>query len=356
MAFYNCNGISSSGGNGGGISSLGKIEEYGYTLSEAKDVFSFDASGSFVPISINDKYILGYNTSSVGDKYKIVDYKEFSTQPININTSIKYNGEYIGFIYSSPVCFDDNELFLVCKNERRVTICRWNNTELECLSQFTLDKDYYALLKLQNGILYVWDNTSGDRICAYQVSSGNIIASFSLETSNYRNQAVYIPGKNLICYQSKSKKYNLYNINYHRMDMVNTENTANIDGVSFSYVGYIDHYIYRVGDYGIQRININSKKVTLSPAINTKSMRCMWMSGYKIYGYDSNNHIYQFADIVNKLTLYLKEGNEILCDINSLHNITSNLIKSTNGYKCTSTGKCELWFREDPEELTYSII
>ena len=60
MAFYNCNGISSSGGNGGGISSLGKIEEYGYTSSEAKDILSFDNSRSIYLHGTDNKNIYIY--------------------------------------------------------------------------------------------------------------------------------------------------------------------------------------------------------------------------------------------------------------------------------------------------------
>ena len=61
MAFYNCNGISSSGGNGGGISSLGKIEEYGYTLSEAKDVLSFNGSENSVHLhGIDNQHVYTY--------------------------------------------------------------------------------------------------------------------------------------------------------------------------------------------------------------------------------------------------------------------------------------------------------
>ena len=60
MAFYNCNGISSSSVSGGGISSLGKIEEYGYTLSEGKDVFSFDNSHSIYLHGTDNKNVYIY--------------------------------------------------------------------------------------------------------------------------------------------------------------------------------------------------------------------------------------------------------------------------------------------------------
>lgn len=111
------------------------------------------------------------------------------------------------------------------------------------------------------------------------------------------------------------------------------------------------------------RINIknNTLKQNRYEATDIHSIKSYFNDGHILY--DINHAttskvctIHKHADMVNKLTLYLKEGNEILCDTNSLHPITSNLIKSVNGYKCTSNGKCELWFREDPEELTYSII
>ena len=67
MAFYNCNGISSSAGNGGGISSLGKIEEYGYTLSEAKDIVGFDMinNNSIYIFGITNQYIFYYSNNKI---------------------------------------------------------------------------------------------------------------------------------------------------------------------------------------------------------------------------------------------------------------------------------------------------
>ena len=126
---------------------------------------------------------------------------------------------------------------------------------------------------------------------------------------------------------------------------------------------YVSHYIYLITGNCMYRINTktNSCKTNRYEAADISNIKLYFHDEHILYDIrlDSTSKTYiihKHADMVNKLTLYLKEGYEIFCDNNSLHNITSNLIKSTNGYKCTSTGKCELWFREDPEELTYSII
>lgn len=358
MAFYNCNSISSSGVSGGGISSLGKIEEYGYTLSEAKDIFSFDRTFTFKVVGVDNQGIFLYNNNK--SSFLKINYDANSLVELNIPYNIMVDTGTGKSAYSfaqqfEKVSFLSNGCIFVYYNTSGYKIFRYNNGEI-VNTGIEISSRYTPLVFTDR---YFYQKGSSD-VYIYNATDHNFKASIRMDG----NEGFFIDADdNTFAYYQRQcpeiVKISNYNSTRVRLYPSN-KYTADIEYRSVSGIFSAGYYIYFILPSETVRINTKAETISVNP-YNTKFINslCSWMSEHILYDLHAVNNkyvIHKHADIVNKLILYLKEGNEILCDSNILHNITSNLIKNANGYKCITTGKCEFWFREDPEELVYSII
>lgn len=248
MAFYNCNGISSSGGNGGGISSLGKIEEYGYTLSEGKDVFRL-ITDVFQIVSMNDKYILYYAYVDGAYKYFKLDRENWSaTEVTDIPKTVTYGDETYSIItnFNKPIYFDIHGdmilLYAAGDSNKNCVIYRYGDNIFSFITHFTYIGDYISrilddyIYTKSNSSEYIYHRIGGEFSFHIAYSVDSDYSSNYIDDNNIcTNVATNNNGPFCIIGKLYKRKF-IYSY------ICGTNYDSSINGYKLSY--YYRHYIY----------------------------------------------------------------------------------------------------------------
>ena len=359
MPYYNCNSAKVAGG---GISSVGKIEEFGYTVTPSTllctiDHFFGDSSHIFY-IEPNKKYC-----------YYVSEKKLLRTNISDNTTTVLFeNMNRVNTNWSVMMVYANNKLYMtIDKNIYTYNFKDNTMSQVTSSGKFTagstrvIDNDFFCCPDNTTVTKYdLHSETSFDMPDAqlnwfvsgkyfyYYIADGNRVNVINIESDEPflgdPFASIDIKYDIDVCKDVHSIPYMFRNTFTLPSDSMTTGDRSRY----FSSDYFIDitctSYIYTLK---------NNKLLIYSTDYSTIQAECF---DDLLVMTDIDTYIYQLEDKANLLTLYLKESNEVLCDTDVLNPATDNLIKTDSGYKCTKTGKCELWFREDPEELVYSIV